>query len=73
MQTIHLRLGSQVTIHSHNFGIVDNFVFLGTGVNTYSNFSLEMQSNITSSSLDDPKQNSNILNAQLWLEKLKTS
>ncbi|XP_049315624.1 uncharacterized protein LOC125779109 [Bactrocera dorsalis] len=46
-QSSHSRLGTHVTVDSHNFEVVDNFVYLGTSVNTTNNVSLEIQRRIT--------------------------
>ncbi|XP_049306103.1 LINE-1 retrotransposable element ORF2 protein isoform X2 [Bactrocera dorsalis] len=46
-QSSHSRLGTHVTVDSHNFEVVDNFVYLGTRVNTTNNVSLEIQRKIT--------------------------
>ncbi|XP_049318579.1 LINE-1 retrotransposable element ORF2 protein isoform X1 [Bactrocera dorsalis] len=46
-QSSHSRLGFHVTVDSHNFEVVDNFVYLGTSINTTNNVSLEIQRRIT--------------------------
>ncbi|WP_215796742.1 hypothetical protein, partial [Vibrio anguillarum] len=46
-QSAHSRLGSHVTVDSHNFEVVDNFVYLGTSINNTNNVSLEIQRRIT--------------------------
>ncbi|XP_054089770.1 LINE-1 retrotransposable element ORF2 protein isoform X1 [Zeugodacus cucurbitae] len=46
-QSAHSRLGSHVTVDSHNFEVVDNFVYLGTSINNTKNVSLEIQRRIT--------------------------
>ncbi|XP_054084799.1 uncharacterized protein LOC128921370 [Zeugodacus cucurbitae] len=46
-QSAHSRLGSQVTVDTHNFEVVDNFVYLGTSINNTNNVSLEIQRRIT--------------------------
>ncbi|XP_054091506.1 uncharacterized protein LOC105219282 isoform X2 [Zeugodacus cucurbitae] len=57
-QSAHSRLGSHVTVDSHNFEVVDNFIYLGTSINSNNNVSLEIQRRITLANRHD-KQDKN--------------
>ena len=46
-QSEHTRLGTHVTVDSYKFEKVDDFVYLGTSINTNNNVSLEIQRRIT--------------------------